>query len=475
MSLFEKIRDSLTKGAIQPILLPDAMVFPALDGDVISKKLEIEKHAEEDGRKNWPGEDSTSFSTTEMEIQSAVIDQVRPNLQNYETQQLAYQNRLAALDPFGLSTTFKSEVDLKANQLQVKLQQEKGNLYLVTQQLVSMEDEWGNFKKKWNIDYEPKLGMSLGKKIAIILLLIAIEAMLNGVLIGDYMAGGALEAFGVALVFPIVTLIGCAAPTGILLRKYLRPGSKRNPLLLVACLGLVSAGLMFSLLLTYVRQAVEVGEEWTEGFVYWLKIFHGSIPEIGLASFLVFMLSSIFYVIALIDVFYMDHLVPGLLDKLRDRTNKHREYSQRLKAAHDTLLDLQKDSVSETSAIINMLQSWKIEHNNIQGHQVRLWQKMQHYIKHVEAVTNKLIKKYRQINLAYRDQGEPSYFKIDWQYPEIDVTTPIHSAVDAAYTERLVKAQQEIQAAQASLNVVFTEIPVIIRGIDELLVRVGSK
>ena len=54
MNFFEKIRDSLTKGAIQPIVLPDAMVFPALDGEAISRKLEIEQHAEEDGRKNWP-------------------------------------------------------------------------------------------------------------------------------------------------------------------------------------------------------------------------------------------------------------------------------------------------------------------------------------------------------------------------------------------------------------------------------------
>lgn len=475
MSLIDKIRDGLTKGGVQPIVLPDAMVFPALDGTVISKRLDVGSRGEADGKRNFPPQDAEGLSATEVEIESMVIDQVRPNMQNYGAQQLAYQNRIAALDPFGLSTKFQAEVDLTKTKLSMKLEQERGNLYLVKQQLVSMEEEWERFKREWGIDYEPKLGISFPKKVAVIAVLIFIEALLNGLLIGDYMAGGVPEAFGVAVVFPIVTLLGCAVPTGILFRLYRRPRSKKNPLLLVLCALFVTSGLLFSLLLAYVRQAVEVGEDWTEGFSYWLQLFHGNIQEIGLVSFLVFMLSTIFYVIALVDVYFMDHLVPGLLDKLKDRNKKHKEYSDRLKPTHDKLIALQEDSVNETAAAINMLQSWKVEHNNILAHQVQLWQKMQHYIKYVESVTNKLLKEYRQKNISCRTLAEPLYFKDEWKYPEIDIKTPIHTEIDTVYTEKLVKAQAEIQASQRSLNKVFSEIPEIISGIDALLVKVNSK
>jgi len=146
MSLFDKIKNSLSEGAPEPLVLPDSMVFSALDISAISSRLKIQDRAVENGLRNLPESDAKTFDSVEESIQNVILNEIRPNLQNYDSQQLAYKNRLSSLDPFGLASRYRGEIDLQKNQLKIKIDQESGNLFLVKEALVQIENDCKSFK-----------------------------------------------------------------------------------------------------------------------------------------------------------------------------------------------------------------------------------------------------------------------------------------------------------------------------------------
>jgi len=473
MSLFDKIKNSLSEGAPEPLVLPDSMVFSALDISAISSKLKIQDKAVENGLKNLPEPDAKTFDSVEESIQNVILNEIRPNLQNYDSQQLAYKNRLASLDPFGLAARYRGEIDLQKNQLKIKIDQESGNLFLVKEALVQIENDWKSFKDEWGLKADPKAGFSLQAKWGFLVLMILAETIMNGFLIGPYVGGGLVEGLTIALIFPLLTLLFFAYPAGLMLRLLLRPKHSINKnYFIMGALSLVILALTLNLFLAYIREAVEIDGEWSSGMGFWLSTLTGDFYPLSSASFLLFLFSTALFILAVIDVYKMDHPVPGLLDKLKDRDDRHKEYRNKLKRAHQEIITLQKDASSDFRGVYDMLNSWQIEYNNIQGHQIKLWQKLQGYISHVEKVSNSLLKEYREGNSKSRTSPAPTYFREEWEFPLIDYKLPVVTEANGNYSERLNKALQEIELVQKSLNDVFGEIPNVLKGIDSLLYEV---
>lgn len=473
MNLIDKIKNSLSEGAPTPLVLPDAMVFSALDISAISKRLKISDKAVENGQNNLPPSNAELIDSVEESIQNTVLNEIRPNLQNYDSQQLAYKNRLASLDPFGLASRYRGEIELQKTQLKIKIDQESGNLFLVKEALVQIEEDWKSFKSEWGVKTDPKVGFTLRAKWLFLILMIFAETIMNGFLIGPYVSGGPMEGFTIAVIFPFLTLLFFAYPAGLLLRILFRPKRVINIRYLIFGVAiLVGLALILNLFLAYIREAVEIDGEWTSGMGFWLSTLTGDFQPISAASFLLFLFSTALFVMAVIDVYKMDHPVPGLLDKLKDRNDRHEEYRVKLKKAHDELISLQKNTVNDFSGVYDMLNSWQIEYNNIQGHQIKLWQKLQGYVAHIEQSVNSLLKKYREVNSSHRTTEAPEYFKSEWAFPLIEYKVPIVNINDLSYSERLTKSLQEIELVQKSLNEVFREIPNVLKGIDSLLYEV---
>jgi hypothetical protein len=217
---------------------------------------------------------------------------------------------------------------------------------------------------------------------------------------------------------------------------------------------------------------VEIDGEWSSGMAFWLSTLTGNFQSLSSASFLLFLFSTALFVLAVIDVYKMDHPVPGLLDKLKDRNDRHKEYRNKLKQAHQEIIALQKDASIDFRGVYDMLNSWQIEYNNIQDHQIKLWQKLQGYIAHIEKVSNAVLKEYREVNSKSRTSPAPAYFKEDWEFPLVDYKLTIVTEANGNYLEKLSKALHEIELVQKSLNDVFGEIPNILKGIDSLLYEV---
>ncbi len=474
MSLIKKIKTSLGQGTPEPIALPDAMVFSQINADAIARQTNLSGKAEENGLKEMPDSNSVSFDSTEESIVAAVMSQVRPNLQNYDAHQASYQNTLAGMDPFSMAAQKRGEIDILKNQLEMKIDQESGNLYLLKQTLVQVEDEWTAFKEMWGVKADPSQHLSLKQKWAILIVLIVAEGFINSSLIGPYVASGYIGGFVLSVFFPIVTLIFCAYPIGYLARRFFRPeASKSKAVAILLTTPLFFIALMMNLLLAYIRQAAEDEDDWELGLTFLKNIFYGDIYPLGTASFLLFIVSTGLFFVAIFDVFKMDHPVPGLLDKLNRRNALHHEYSEKLKKAHGDLINIQNNSGSQFLGVFDKLASWQVNYNRVIDQQIRLSQKMRAYIEHVEDTTNTLLKNYREANIASRSSTPPKYFSSEWKFPMPEYLASPVVDTQEQYSKKLQNAANEIELAQKSLNEAFSKIPGVLKGIDELLLKVG--
>jgi hypothetical protein len=475
MGLIDKIKSSFGHGSPEPISLPDAMVFSQINEEAIARQTNLILKAEENGLNNLPDVNSDTLNATEESIVSAVMSQVRPNLQNYDAHQASYQNTLSGMDPFAMAAQKRGEIDIQKLQLEVKIDQESGNLFLVKQALVQVESEWSSFKEQWGVKTDPSPGLSVKTKWLILFALVFIEAYINSSLIGPYVAGGGLEAFGIAIIFPLVTVIICAYPIGYLMRRFQRPDTFRNKLIAISLIiPLTFLTLTMNLFLAFIREAAENEDDWGLGLTFLKNAFLGDFYPITTPSFLLFIFSTGLFVGAIIDVMKMDHPVPGLLDKLNRRNALHKEYSEKLKKAHDDLIYIQGNSGSQFLGVFDKLASWQINYNRVIDQQIRLSQRMRAYIEHVEDTTNSLLKKYREINISKRSSMPPKYFSSEWKFPMPEYLALPVVDTQEQYSKKLQNAANEIESAQKSLNEAFSKIPGVLKGIDELLLKVGS-
>lgn len=187
---------------------------------------------------------------------------------------------------------------------------------------------------------------------------------------------------------------------------------------------------------------------------------------------LLFIFSTGLYFFAVYDVFRMKHPIPGLVEKFKNRQEKHREFSARLQKSHRDLIELQEDSMEVFKASFDTLNSWQIEYNQIQSSQIKLWQRLQNYLDHIETVANSLLMRYREMNSQHRNDKPPPYFNTRWTFPELDRRVPIVAEAADQYSSKLQIATADLEAIQKEVNDVFSSIPEIVRGIDRLLASI---
>jgi len=150
MTLVDKFKEVIGEGAPEPLALPDAMVFSQLDANSLMKRLDVIQKAKNNGLNNQPNTKNIEPDSVEEEIHETVLAEIRSNLQNNDSQQQAYSNRLNFLDFTDSSARIRGEAAFKKNQLKTKIDQEQGDLFLIKRDLVAVEHDWENFKKKWS-------------------------------------------------------------------------------------------------------------------------------------------------------------------------------------------------------------------------------------------------------------------------------------------------------------------------------------
>lgn len=468
MGLIKDFLDSLKEQRNEELLLPDALTFPAIDARQLEVKLSLEDQARKHGKKDYPKSEATEIGSFEAELIDTVTRIVRPLQVSYSEAMTSYSARMAALDPLGFDAALRAKSAVLRAQIGMAVNQAKGEIVLHANNLQQREKEFKDFKEQNGNPADPHLKFSTPVKVLFLLALILFEAIINGLYIGPYLAAGWIEGIGVALAFPLLTLVLFGWLAGVNLRR-LHKNIFNKAIGLFFVLASLIGATAINLFLAAIRTAVELSEDpVSEAKTIWFDYLSLNFQNINGQGLLLLLLATGFFIVALYDIYSLDHYIPGYLKAYKLREEAHENYSEKLTELSNRLLT-EGRSIKEIAGAYHNLQSWQIEFNNILNQRNQLTNKYKSYVLAVEQTVNRIIKKYQEINESERNTPTPKYFYTSWIFNEHTAWVMEDSNVINDYQNKLKQVYTSIEEIQNEISAEIDKTINILKPIDAVL------
>ena len=110
-----------------------------------------------------------------------------------------------------------------------------------------------------------------------------------------------------------------------------------------------------------------------------------------------------------------------------------------------------------------------MEFNNILNNQNQLTKKYKSYISSVEETTNRIIKKYREVNSHNRTDTSPNYFESTWNFNEYLAWVLDDSNATADFQKKLMLVYKNIENIQKEISIEIEQTRDILQPIDKIL------
>lgn len=471
MGLFKDFLDSLKDERKEELLLPDALTFPAIDSKKLEGKFNLEEIAKRHGEENYPSSESNDLGAFEAEITEEITKTIRPLQISYTEAMTAYSARISSLDPLGFDAGLRAKSALLKAQIGMTVNQVKGEIFLHANNLKQREKEFLEFKELHGNPADPHLKIKAPTKKAILIALIVFEAVINGLYIGPYLSAGWLEGVGIAIAFPIITLVIFGFMAGISLRKlHAKKLITKAYSLFFICLSFLGATAI-NLYLAAIRKTVETSDDGITGAIaIWLEYLNLNFNNINEQGLLLLFLASGFFIVAIYDIYSLDHYIPGYLNAYELRQGAHDNYTKKLTDLNNQLIK-ESNAIKEVAGAYQKLQSWQMEFNNIINNQNQLTRKYKSYIISIEETSNRILKKYREINSHYRSTKSPIYFDTSWKINEYHAWVLDDTSITRDFQNKLKIVYENIESIQKNISEEIDNTRDILKPIDSILVK----
>jgi hypothetical protein len=470
MGLFDDFLDSLKNEKNKELVLPDALVFPALDIDKLDQEIQLADTAKLNGERDLPPSDSTRADYLEQRIIDYAITSVRPFQDSYSEALVAYNARLAALDPLGFDAKIRGIAAKKKAEIQMVATQAQGEIYLNENNLRQRELEYEKFKEKHGNPADPVFNVPKWVKYLIIVGLVAGEALLNSSLIGPFMLGGWQEGMFYALGIPLLSIVFFGLMAGVALRRFTIATLQWKLIYSGAILFATCGSLVITLGLASLRAATVATENYMDVFWPVLKSYLILDPlyPLTLDQIMLILLGFAFFIVATIDIKSLDHPIPGFVEAFKTRERAHQDYNKQMEALNKKLVQT-ADTSLEIHKAFDSLQAWQVEYQNILINRSQLIQSFNGYIKHIESQINNIVSKYRQINRMHRSTTAPAYFNTSWSYPEYTGEHFDNERLADDFREKIKTVYKNIEGIQKEIDQEVRRLPMVLTSIGKAL------
>lgn len=490
MGLLSSLLESL-KDKQQPIVLPDALTFTAIDASAIEAQLQLKKRAEELGKKGYPPKDQIPPDSVEGELIREVTLRLRPIQDLYAENQKAYAARMASLEPLTLASQVEGNVAAQKAEIAVELAVAKNHMFSATSRLEECTKHYHDLKNRYGGVVDPvDQTKPWWRKILLIASLIFIEGVINGASIQPYMVGGWADALTVTVGIPFLTVGVLAFLVGTGLQLTARDEYKRlRPVAWLCFLLGVSVASIANLYISAFRvagvQSLETlsSSETLEMFdiplmpdvhslatEMWRNFLSGNFNSLDVVAILLFALASTFFIFAVFKFYHFSHRYPDLVESylhLQSAIEEHKTRTLGLKDKYKALTNFN----SEFDRVYTLLQAWAIEHSQLVQSQNTLFNKFVSYQDHCKQTLDVLVRKYRGWNLAARDDpsSAPMYFRGELGLLDIREPSPVSDESSVRdYVSKLERANKAIQAAQSQISDAITQFSEVVESVSDV-------
>lgn len=389
--------------------------FDKLNPNELIKKLNIEVKAKEEASKNLPLLDSNEIDVNEYEIKQYISDNAKNSNELVINKKTVYNNILFRItEALSLAKEINITTVKYKNDFSHFISQASDDLNTKKDSMVRAAKDLKNFKLDNNIDREETSSEKPIFHYSILSLIILVESIINSFFFASGsdlgILGGAMQAFIVALLnfmFAMIVFKLYSFFTDIKRSLFY----KRILQILIIFMSFFV--LIFHLIVGHFRDAISISPE--EAYKMSMNTFLNS--PFTLESFQSWMLIVIGISIFIFVLFELSKIMdpyPGY-SKITEKYIKAKNEFESLK--YDVLEEaknIEEATEENVKSTIRQIKHIYNESRDIPNNLINLEDKYKEHIQHLENIYNLLIKRYRNINISFReDKQRPNYFDRD--------------------------------------------------------------
>lgn len=389
-------------------------LFPRVDIDATARKLRLTTRGHSRGEMDQPSESAVDFDEVERDIVSLVdgiAKEATEAFMHHNSQLIGRGRNL----PFQESFQALRDVASRAlGNFDAATSIGVDQLFLHRRAVVGIEQELREYREKHHIRRLPRHPLSRALTWGVILVILAIETVLNGTFLAKGNELGLLGGATQALVIAALN-VGLGLFTGRVLAPYVaRSGFVGQILGLFAIGCVIAANVGFNLLVAHYRLALAADDPTIAGTVAFNSWMAGPLALRDFDSWLLFLLGCTFFGIAAVDGWKMEDPYPtyGRLARrqeaiLDDYIAEKEERLEEIESIRDESLESIRKSARE-------LEKFKSEYRQILESKSQLPGLLQQYFGVLESAGNTLLEKYRDANRHARKTPAPLHFSRPW-------------------------------------------------------------
>lgn len=396
-------------------LVSSILEFQAIDTDGMIKKMRLKELGKERGEKDLPSTDSDVFDAVEQSIVNEIEAEAKTQFNTYLEHQKTYAERASDAKVGALVLQIDSTVTDAITNLERNTHVGTGDLYARKRDVIESDRELKRFRKCNGLERPPRDYGPRTYKKGLLIIILAIESVLNGFFLSkgsDFgLIGGIFQALIIAsinvfvgavvgrLVLPWITHINWS------LRGLATAGT--------AIYLLASAG--FNLAVAHYRNAV-VSDPFEASSIAYRLLLANPLGIDDLQSWLLFLVGFLFSLVAAIDGFRMDDPYPGYGHRMRHNLEALEEYNALKDELLGDLEQIKKSAEDKIDELVRNIQTRQGELDHIVQKSHALKRSMLQHFTHLESAANTLLSYYRDENRRHRHTPAPNRFNSQWKY-----------------------------------------------------------
>jgi hypothetical protein len=443
--------------------------FPELDLDRIAKDMYLAEEGWTRGEKNLPPATSTTLDDVEHKIVSAIENERQTQLQSFTRRLNAYRQRIASLDLENETIHIVSTAQRASTDFVVKVDEGKAKLFTLWRNVCMIENQWNTFRKQHNLTHPADYPLSRLWNFAVILVILAVESILNGNFLArgleTGLIGGIIQAFVIAAVNVFF---------GVFLGNYVaRYIFHRNFFLrAIAFLEVpVSFGIAmaFNLFVGHYRDALGGADPMHASEIALNSFADQPLYLASLQSWILFAMGVLFFTIAAFDGFKMDDSYPGYGKISRKHEEITHDYANEKANIVDDLSRTRDQALDSIREARRNLATRRAELANMLDHQEKLVHFFDAYQNHLNRAANNLLSVYRSANMKARSAPAPGYFNDSYSLPKVPFPVSFGGPMNVAHVDaNIEKTDGALKNAVEQVNARFEEAVGAFHQIEEL-------
>ena len=428
-SVLTALRRLFGRRISEPPHVRSPLDFPQLDVEEIKTQLKLDEQGRRQGAHNIPPSDTDHYDDIEQKIIETVKSEEREATRSFGKHSDTHRERIStAFAQLNDTANLNSPLGLALSRFKSSLNNDLGVLVQLQQKVRENEEDVDTFKREHDLDRAPHYPESRLMRWGVIVIILLVEAILNGSFLARGnelgLVGGIFEAVVIALINVAFGLcVGWkVAPECNHRRRY------RRIFGLFGLFAYVVGVFGFNLAVAHYRTAL--GSDAPENAARLAFETLTATPFLveDMQSWLLFLLGCVFSGVAAIDGWGMDDPYPGYgtLDRLKDEARN--DFQDQRKSLFRELDEIRNTAISEMEEAAKNMKNSGAEHRNAVQGKRRFEKSFQTHLDHLDDAANTLLRSYRDANKKARKTKSPQHFSEAWKLDrsghEVDEAIP---------------------------------------------------